>query len=185
MNKSSSKASFSFSKANRFSSVAVNKHGQTITVLGPQGGKRSRVGFSGSAHNSPARGPPRAIKPLNMQSGSIDLAVDGALDDYGDENGNGYGEESGPNQPGSLSRNTSMERLPGQTSRRKGPATELHHYGKGAESSLGGGTAMRRHPRARSTIHGSVKTYMPRTEQASAPFHSSGPRFALSPKQCK
>ena len=82
--------------------MAVNQHGQTITVIG--GGNRSRAGF-GSAHNSPNNMQrAKAIKPLNMQSGSIDLLEDGI--EY-DEDNNAYGD--GP--PQSLSNVSSVERL--------------------------------------------------------------------------
>ena len=123
-----------------------------------------------------------------MQSGSIDLAADG-INDYDLEDNDGYGQEAGPSAPGSLSKNSSTANLPGggksRNARVRGVGTEMQNYGKGFESSLGVNTAMKRHQRARSTIHGSVKTYGASTVQASAPFHSSGPRFTMSPKQCK
>ena len=54
LNKSGSKASFSFSRAKRFSNVSVNDQGFAITVLNPKNTQTSnKVGFT-SATTSPS-----------------------------------------------------------------------------------------------------------------------------------
>ena len=87
---------------------------------------------------------------------------------------------------GGLSNVSSIERIGGISRNRNMPGTELHHYAGGAHSSLAGSAMMRKHhERARSTINRGSSLSRPQVSQATAPFHSSGPRFAISPKQCK
>ena len=85
---------------------------------------------------------------------------------------------------GGLSNISSIERLAGTGRNRNALNTEMLHYG--GNSSLAGGSVMRKHhARARSTINRGSSLSGPQHSQAAAPFQSSGPRFAVRPKQCK
>jgi len=81
---------------------------------------------------------------------------------------------------------SSLERLHndgGRNAPRKVMATEMQHYPGGKMSSLTTTGMNRFHQRAKSTINRSYPTNT--TMQGAAPFASSGPRFAQSPKQFK
>ena len=86
-----------------------------------------------------------------------------------------------------LSHMSSIERLNvgGRNTHRPIMNSQMHHYNGGNASSMAGSALRRVAPRARSTIQGASSSHYSRPSQQGAPFQSTGPRFAISPKQCK
>ena len=80
-----------------------------------------------------------------------------------------------------MSPSSSLGRLDEDGQRFDGGNSELRSY---VQSSMTG-LNINRNQRARSQLKSYASTQQYAPVQASKPFHSSGPRFAISPKQCK
>lgn len=171
LNISKSKASFAFSKAKRFSHITVNEQGYAVAMLNKDASPTTKPSANMISNSSLVGvGTQRAIKPLNMQSASLeqlDAQKNSDLDDYDGVDGDAMTDNQAKFGRG-LSHISSIERLHGG---RNSKMTQAFTH---KNSSMVGRVSHRN--RARSTVTG---------PQANAPFHSSGPRFTTTPKQCK
>ena len=142
LNKSTSKASFSFSKAKRFSNISVNDQGFAITVLKAKG--QGALGQLAPGMTSAATTQPSgymmdaSAQRLNKQSDShLNIRDDGEIDDdgdYGDDYNNEEYDDANadlndgtqtPNRAGGLSQVSSIERINAGGRNRKPINTEM------------------------------------------------------------
>ena len=139
LNMSKTKASFAFSKAKRFSTVTVNETGLANTATKPSHAFTSR--------NSSGRflgQQPKSIRPLNMQSGSMQVLdqsmIDGENLDYGQEGEEPMTATVLNHQNFSKQNSLAQLRAGGRNGMGKTLNTEMCHYG--GASSLAGTSAI-------------------------------------------